>query len=297
MIKVRLNSSYDSNVGIGDGYVYKFNREGYDFYAKKANDTYIWKAIKQEAADASEAFEVTYKQARGFEPIRETPLQKRMREVLRMDEWNKVNSCGNLNSAYDPNDTLEDLWQFVQEQKFDSRKTSKKQVARTFSYGFSKGWFQPGDVVVDYGGGAFDYAIEYCTDRDVICAVYDPFNRSAEYNKETMALVHKAGGADIVTCNNVLNVIEEEPVRLTVLNNINRIVKQGGSIYFLIHEGDGTGNSRVTQESKYIDENGEEQITTSWQNHQKTDWYLDAIKSIWPQAKKTNGNLIVVENA
>ena len=176
MIKIKLNSSYDSNVGIGDGYVYKFNREGYDFYAKKAGDTYIWKAIKQEAADVSEAFEVTYKQARGFEPIRETPLQKRMREVLKMDEWDKVNSCGTLNSAYDPEDTLEDLWQFVQEQEFDSAETSQSQIAATFN----KVSFPAGSLIIDYGGGRYDHAIEYLKKQDVICAVYDPFNRTKE---------------------------------------------------------------------------------------------------------------------
>lgn len=291
MIKIKLNSSYDSNVGIGDGYVYKFNREGYDFYAKQAGDTYIWKAIKQEAADVSEAFEVTYKQARGFEPIRETPLQKRMREVLKMDEWDKVNSCGNLNSAYDPDDTLEDLWQFVQEQEFDSAETSQSQIAATFN----KVSFPAGSLIIDYGGGRYDHAIEYLKKQDVICAVYDPFNRTKEYNKQTMAVVKEAGGADYVTCNNVLNVIKEDEVRLSVLDNINRLVKPGGTIYFLIYEGNKSGEGRETKRKvKTVDSQQVE--TKSWQNNQKTAWYLDTIQQIWPQAKK-KGNMIVVENA
>lgn len=92
MRTLKLQCSYDSNIGIGDGWKYKFNREGYDFYAKMENGVTSWKAIKQEAGDVSEAFDVTYKQARGFEPINETALQKWARKTLKMDEWDKVNS-------------------------------------------------------------------------------------------------------------------------------------------------------------------------------------------------------------
>ena len=206
----------------------------------------------------------------------------------------KINSA-KLNSAYNADDSLEDLWDFIKEQKFDSRKTSQSQIAATFKRGFERGWFKPGDLVLDYGGGAYDHAIEFCADRDVMCAVYDPFNRTAEYNRQTMAVVKEHGGADVVTCNNVLNVIEEDSVRLTVLKNINRLIKSGGTIYFLIHEGDGKGVGRVTKTGTYVDENGEEHETTSWQNNQKTAWYLDAIKSVWPQAEKKYG-LIIVKN-
>lgn len=206
----------------------------------------------------------------------------------------KINSA-KLNSAYNPEDSLEDLWDFIQEQKFDSRKTSQNQTAATFTQGFKQGWFKPGDLVVDYGGGAYDNAIEYCADRDVICAVYDPFNRTKDYNRQTMAVVREAGGADVVTCNNVLNVIEEDSVRLTVLKNINRLVKPGGTIYFLIHEGDGKGVGRITRTATYIDENGEKQETQSWQNHQKAEWYMEAIQSIWPQAVR-KGKTIIVNN-
>lgn len=201
----------------------------------------------------------------------------------------KINSA-KLNSAYNPEDSLEDLWDFIQEQEFDSAETSQSQIAATFS----KVNFPAGSLVVDYGGGRYDHAIEYLKDKDVICAVYDPFNRSKEYNKQTMAVVKEAGGADYVTCNNVLNVIKEDEVRLSVLDNINRLVKPGGTIYFLIYEGNKTGEGRETKRKvKTVD--GQQVETKSWQNNQKTAWYLDTIQQIWPQAKK-KGNMIVVEN-
>lgn len=202
----------------------------------------------------------------------------------------KINSA-KLNSAYNPEDSLEDLWDFIQEQEFDSAETSQSQIAATFK----KGLIPKGSFVIDFGGGKYDKAINWCKDLGIICAVYDPFNRSKDYNKQTMQLVKEAGGADFVTCNNVLNVIKEDDVRLSVLKNINRLVKPGGTIYLLIHEGDGDGNSRITKQKTYKNEQGENVTTTSWQNHQKTDWYMEAVRSVWPQAKR-KGNLIIVEN-
>lgn len=201
----------------------------------------------------------------------------------------KINSA-KLNSAYSADDSLEDLWDFIQEQEFDSAETSQSQIAATFN----KVSFPAGSLVCDYGGGRYDHAIEYLKNQDVMCVVYDPFNRSKGYNKQTMAVLKKAGGADYVTCNNVLNVIKEDEVRLSVLNNINRLIKPGGTIYFSIYEGNKSGEGRETKRKvKTVD--GQTTETKSWQNNQKAEWYLEAIQSIWPQAKR-KGNMIVVEN-
>lgn len=205
----------------------------------------------------------------------------------------KINSA-KLNSAYNPEDSLEDLWDFIQEQEFDSAETSQSIIAATFK----NVNFPAGSLVVDYGGGRYDHAIEYLKKQDVICAVYDPFNRSQEYNKQTMAVVKEHGGADFVTCNNVLNVIKEDEVRLSVLKNINRIIKPGGTIYFLIHEGtkkDREIGSRMTKQ-KTVTKDGKEVVSQSWQNFQKAEWYMEAIQSVWPQAVR-KGKMIIVENA
>jgi len=205
----------------------------------------------------------------------------------------KMNSS-KLNSAYNADDSLEDLWDYIKEQEFDSAETSQSQIAATFK-NIS---FPAGSLIVDYGGGRYDHAIEYLKKKDVICAVYDPFNRTKEYNKQTMAVVKEAGGADYVTCNNVLNVIKEDEVRLSVLKNIDRIIKPGGTIYFLIHEGskeDREKGARMTKQ-KTVTKDGKEVVSKSWQNFQKAEWYMDAIQSIWPQAKRKS-NMIIVENA
>ena len=41
--------------------------------------------------------------------------------------------------------------------------------------------FNEGDVVVDFGGGKFDNAVEYIRDKGATLCVYDPYNRSADF--------------------------------------------------------------------------------------------------------------------
>ena len=74
--------------------------------------------------------------------------------------------------------------------------------------------FAPGSLNLDYGGGRFDNVTEYLAEQDVVNVVYDKYNRSAEHNREVLQIVRKNGGADTVTCSNVLNVIAEESERI-----------------------------------------------------------------------------------
>ena len=46
--------------------------------------------------------------------------------------------------------------------------------------------FKPGKLYLDYGGGKFDNGIYYVKDLGATLLVYDPYNRSDEYNKETI---------------------------------------------------------------------------------------------------------------
>ena len=129
------------------------------------------------------------------------------------------------------------------EQKISSAKTSVNILPRTFKVVS----FEPGTVNLDYGGGRFDKVTEFLGAMDVTNYVYDPFNRPASHNQMVLTAIRENGGADTITCNNVLNVIQEESARDRVLRNIHFLLKNGGTAYFCVYRGDGTGEGKETK--------------------------------------------------
>ncbi len=144
--------------------------------------------------------------------------------------------------------------------RFSSGKTSLRQVAS----GFRKIDFEPGTVNLDLGGGKFDEGTRYLAERGVTNLVFDTVNRSAESNRKIFEAV-KSGGVDTVTCNNVLNVIGEAAARDNVILQAAKALKPGGTAYFTVYEGDGSGNGRQSQ-------------ADAWQENRKTSDYLDEIR-------------------
>lgn len=141
--------------------------------------------------------------------------------------------------------------------------------------------FEPGTVNIDYGGGRFDNVAEYLTQYDVVNLVYDPYNRTAEHNKEVIRLIREHGGADTATCSNVLNVIKEPEVRLNVLNNIKKLVKPNGTVYITVYEGKGN--------------NAEGPTKSGYQLNRKTADYMDEIQQVFPDATR-KGKLVIATN-
>lgn len=135
-----------------------------------------------------------------------------------------------------------------------------------------------GTINLDFGGGKFDNVAEYYADKDVTNLVYDPYNRSSEHNKEVLDTIKKNGGADSVTCSNVLNVIAEPEARLTVIKNIYNLAKSGATCYWTVYEGSGTGEGSETK--------------SGYQLNKKTADYLEEIQEVFPDAKR-KGKLIV----
>lgn len=107
--------------------------------------------------------------------------------------------------------------------------------------------FEPGMVVLDYGGGKFDNAVEALAEQDVELLVYDPFNRSESHNSQVISRLNEVGGADAVVCSNVLNVIEEPEIRKEVLENIDELRKSGASVYITVYEGNKTAFGAPTK--------------------------------------------------
>lgn len=157
-------------------------------------------------------------------------------------------------------------------QGFSSDKTSINQnkLPRTFG-NKSPFTFKKDDVIFDLGGGKFDNAIEFIANKGGRGFVYDPFNRSSEHNKKVMDFITNNGGADVVTCNNVLNVIDTPLARKNVILQAAQILKPEGSAYFCIYSGDGSGIGKPTK--------------SGWQENRKT---IDFIKEIQQHFQNVN---------
>lgn len=165
------------------------------------------------------------------------------------------------------------------EQEFDSAATSINSNKLPAVYSMVR--FNPGDVVVDFGGGKFDNAVNYLKDNDVTLLVYDPYNRSAEHNKEVLRLLKEHGGADAAVNSNVLNVIKEPEAREAVLRNIKKITKRGAPIYITVYEGRGDGAEGPTK--------------SGYQLNRKTVDYMDEVERIFSNVKR-KGKLITAIN-
>jgi hypothetical protein len=140
--------------------------------------------------------------------------------------------------------------------------------------------FKSGSLNLDFGGGKFDNATEFLAQQDVESLVYDPYNRTAEHNKEVLRKVVENGGADTITLSNVLNVIAEEESRLAVLRNCKKLLKSSGTLYVTVYEGTGKGDSKETK--------------SGYQLNKKTVDYLDEISSVFSDVSR-KGKLIIAK--
>ena len=188
----------------------------------------------------------------------------------------RVEGYVNLREAFEDTDELE-LKQAQQE--FSSAATSINSTKLPAIYNMVE--FRPGDVVVDFGGGKFDNAVNYLKDKDVTLLVYDPYNRSAEHNKEVLRILKEHGGADAAVNSNVLNVIKEPEAREAVLRNIKKITKRGAPIYITVYEGRGDGAEGPTK--------------SGYQLNRKTGDYMDEVGSVFSNVKR-KGKLITAIN-
>ena len=182
----------------------------------------------------------------------------------------------NLREAFEDTDEFE-LKQAQQE--FSSAATSINSTKLPAIYNMVN--FRPGDVVVDFGGGKFDNAVNYLKDKNVTLLVYDPYNRSAEHNKEVLRILKEHGGADAAVNSNVLNVIKEPEAREAVLRNIKKITKRGAPIYITVYEGKGDGAEGPTK--------------SGYQLNRKTGDYMDEVGSVFSNVKR-KGKLITAIN-
>lgn len=165
------------------------------------------------------------------------------------------------------------------DQEFDSADTSINSTKLPAIYKMIS--IPEGSVGIDFGGGKWDNAIEHIRDLGATLCVYDPYNRSKAYNKETLKTLRANGGADWAVTSNVLNVIKEPSARKAVLENISKITKSGAPIYITVYEGRGDAKEGVTK--------------SGYQLNRKTADYIEEIQEVFPDAKR-KGKLIVATN-
>ena len=165
------------------------------------------------------------------------------------------------------------------EQKYNSAVTSIN--SSKLPAVFSKVKFEPDTINLDYGGGKFDNVAEYLKDKyNVTNLVYDKYNRDSAHNNEVLKKVKDNGGADTVTCSNVLNVIAEPEIRQEVIQDLKKYLKPGGTCYITVYEGNGSGEGKANDKRQ------------SYQTNMKLDDYIDEVSKVFPNVKKNKGMLV-----
>ena len=81
---------------------------------------------------------------------------------------------------------------------------------------------------------------------------------------------------DTVTINNTLNVIEDTPNQIRVLEQAKDAVKADGKVYISVYQGDKSGVGRATSED-------------SFQQMKPLADYLETVQKVFPDAKIVNG--------
>lgn len=175
------------------------------------------------------------------------------------------------------------IWEYP-EQDIPSAATSIN--ASKLPETFKRVEFKSGTINADIGGGRFDNATEALASRGVENVIYDPFNRSIEWNKNSASRI-SGGKADTATVNSVLNVIKEPKNRERVIMQAADAVKKDGKAYFLIYEGDASGNSRITKQK--------DGVALSWQEHRKAETYIPEINKFFGKVEKS-GNLLIASD-
>lgn len=165
------------------------------------------------------------------------------------------------------------------DQEFDSADTSINSSKLPAVYNLIS--IPKGTVGVDFGGGRFNNAVEHIRDLGATLCVYDPYNRTAQHNREMLKTLKANGGADWAVNSNVLNVIKEQEARQSVLRNISKITKSGAPIYITVYEGRGDAKEGPTK--------------SGYQLNRKTQDYLEEIQEAFPDAKR-KGKLIIAHN-
>lgn len=159
-------------------------------------------------------------------------------------------------------------------QLITSKDTSLNQIPATFK---RVAWVA-GTINFDIGAGKYTKFTEALGTVGVKNYSYDPYHLTHDENKN--ALMTTFDKADTVTVNNVLNVIFEQTEQLAVIKTAFSALSRNGTAYFLIYQGDKSGNGKETSKG--------------WQWNTKAEKYVDLIKVYFINVQR-KGNLIIAK--
>lgn len=171
-----------------------------------------------------------------------------------------------------------DIWQ-APEQEITSARTSINERKLPAVFNKVKEWVS-GTINADIGGGRFDNATNWLQERGVTNLIIDWFNRDRAFNEANIERV-RGGQADTATVSNVLNIIQEQGARDLVIRQAADALKEDGTAYFYIYEGDQSGTGKQT--------------TSGWQENRRTQDYIEDISNYFGDVTR-QGKMIVAKN-
>ena len=167
-------------------------------------------------------------------------------------------------------------------QDITSKTTSRKQIPALFK---NKLFDEPsGSRNLDLGGGGYDLGSDWLKEnKGIENFVVDKYWKTEEQNTNILKQF-KNNPADSVTINNVLNVIKEEEVRNTLIQDSFKYLKPNRKAYFQIYEGEGTDiGSGIGRETR-----------DGWQNYKKTEGYVKEIEEVYGRGNvKRKGKVLI----
>jgi hypothetical protein len=139
-------------------------------------------------------------------------------------------------------------------QRFTSAKTSVNSKRLPAIYNkldweaLRKDAWRPNPVVLDIGAGKYiDHIKEFVESKGFVYAPSDPFNLPTSLNRHAANLI-----PSVIICSNVLNVIEEDRVVLSILK---RIHKHTCPFFITVYVGDKTGIGHSTHNGEAFQRN------------------------------------------
>jgi len=162
---------------------------------------------------------------------------------------------------------------------YESAYTSLNQVPACFKT------FKLGYLNFDIGGGKFDTGTNYLNKHGTKNITYDP-NFDLPPEKESVLLHLSVNEVDSITCNNVLNVIQDANERKEIYKTMKLVLKTQKAMFknvpviiFQIYEGDRSGKPS----------------TKTVQNNMKTATYIPEIQAAFPGWEvQRQGNFLIV---
>jgi hypothetical protein len=159
-----------------------------------------------------------------------------------------------------------------------SKKTARKQIPAIYRKVLKRnGWNQSANL--DIGGGPYDDFSDLLKKQHKITNyIYDPYNRTAEENLQTILFLAKTENPHpkTATISNVLNVVRSKKDRQNILRFAQESVC--GTVYITVYEGDNSSRWKSTK--------------CGMQANRPLSSYLKEVRKVFPLASIENGMII-----